>query len=516
MKKIINQIVLSSRLAPLLSGLLIAVAFPPFPTGFLAWIALLPLLASFIHDDFHMGFEKGFFYGIVLNLGILYWLSINQGTQWYYSLLSMLASVAFLAMFYGLAGSVVGIIGRKMGKIAGILSLPVVFTAMEWLRSLGSLGFTWNNLCYTQSSYLPLIQIVSFTGPFGLSLWIYLVNSLVFLLIYCWKEEKNRWASLLAVTFLFPLLFGSLILIGSWGESSVSQKLTVSVVQPNIDPNEKWNGNMYETNFERLFQLSRNEIINHNSEFVLWPETAVPTNLRINQRNSLTRVKRFVDDFEIPLMTGAPNYHRVNDQYQFYNSVFLIKPEQETPDIYSKIHLVPFGEYIPLSEYFEELKNLNLGQGNFIAGKNITVFKLIQSGASVFITSAVCFESSFSSLIRDGVNKGSQILAILTNDAWFGNSPAPYLHAAIARFRAVENHIPVVRAANTGISMIIDKNGRVLKKSAFNEKTALTATINIDKESTFYTKTGNWIGVVCVTIMILFTGLTFFRRNNET
>lgn len=131
------------------------------------------------------------------------------------------------------------------------------------------------------------------------------------------------------------------------------------------------------------------------------------------------------------------------------------------------------------------------------------------------MTAAICFESSFPDLIRKGVQKGSQLLTIVTNDAWFGNTSAPYLHAEIARFRAVENHIPVVRAANTGISMIIDKYGRVVKKTEYNVAAALSATLNVEKEKTFYSQTGNWIGVLCVILMSFLIIISIFRRNNE-
>ena len=508
----------SRRLAPLISGLLMVFAFPPLPTGFLAWFALLPLLYSFLKDDFHLGFEKGFIYGATLNLGILYWLAVNQGTQWYYSSLSMLSSVLFLALFYGLAGALIGYIGRKTSKTIAILSFPFVMTAMEWLRALGTLGFTWNNICYTQSTNLALIQMISFTGPFGLSLWLYLINALIFLVILNWKTDRNRPISILAILFIFPLLYGLVVLNGSAGDADFKgiQKLPVTIVQPNVDPNSKWEQSRFKDNIEKLLDLSQEGIDQNNSRLVVWPETAVPTYLRINRQNSLVNINEFAAENNIILITGAPdyNFNDKTEEYEFYNSVFYLNPPKSKPDIYRKMHLVPFGEYIPMSEHFESLKKLNLGQGNFIAGRDITLFNLSDDQYSFDMTAAICFESSFSNLIRKGVKKGSQLLAVVTNDAWFGNTSAPYLHAHIARFRAVENRIPVVRAANTGISMIIDSYGRVLKKSKFGEEKQLSTELIISKNKTFYTKTGNWIGSFCVVMVLFFIGLTIFRSKH--
>lgn len=517
MNKILQKIIKTRRLAPLISGLLIVAAFPPLPTGFLAWFALLPLLTSFFYDDFQFGFEKGFIYGFVLNLGVLYWLAVNQGTYWYYSSLSMISSVLFLAVFYGLAGSLVGVIGRRGSRKLGVLAFPFIFTALEWIRSLGVLGFTWNNLCYTQSSYDSVIQVVAFVGPFGLSLWIYLINTLLFTVMKNWKNPLVKFKSVTAIIFVFPFVFGFLILqsVDKQLANKKARTLKVTVIQPNMDPNEKWNIDNYRANMNNLFQLSRKDIIENESELLVWPETAVPTYIRLNRRNSKKEITNFLHEHSVYLITGVPDYEYHKKEYKFYNSVFYMNPDSTDFQKYRKMHLVPFGEYIPLSEHFEELKKLNLGQGNFIAGKKISVFNLPKNDYSIALTSAICFESSFPDLIRKGAQKGSQLLAIVTNDAWFGNTSAPYLHAEIARFRAVENHIPVVRAANTGISMIIDKYGRTIKESGFNRAEALSAELNIEKEKTFYSQTGNWIGVLCVILMSFLIFISIFRRNNE-
>ena len=517
MKKNLHKILKSGKLAPFLSGLLVIFSLPPFNLGFLAYIALLPLLASFHNDNFYFGFEKGFIYGFVLNLGVMYWLSVNQGTYWYFSTLSMIASVLFLALFYGLAGSVVSIIGRRIGGETALVTMPLVFTILEWLRSYGTMGFTWNNLCYSQSCFETVMQIAAFTGPFGISLWIYVLNILIFFAILKWGRYKIRISGITIIVIIFPFLFGFLVLqiVDMGAGKPTSDMLNVTVVQPNINPNEKWEVEAYRNNMDNMFRLSKNEIDSNNTKLLVWPETAVPTYVRLNRRNSFNEIKAFLDRNQVALITGVPDYKRKNDDYLYYNAVFFMAPWLEQFDVYYKIHLVPFGEYIPLSSRFEDLKKLNLGQGNFEAGKNITLFEMKNREKPVTLSTAICFESSFPNLIRKGVKKGANLITIVTNDAWFANTSAPYLHAEIARFRAVENHTPVLRSANTGISMIIDKYGRIVKKSKFNKTDALSAKIDISKEKTFYSQTGNWIGIICVITLSYLLIFSYIRRRNE-
>ncbi|MBU0712767.1 apolipoprotein N-acyltransferase [bacterium] len=503
------------------SGLLTVASFPPLPLGFLAYISLIPLMLLFLKEDYHLGFEKGYLFGLLLNLGIMYWLAFNQGTDWYWATLSMLAGVLFLALNYGLIGFLVGFIGRRWGPLAGLWSWPVVWVAVEYLRSFGKMGFTWNNLCYSQSQATQLIQFVSITGANGVSFLVVLINVL---LITIWLQSgKNRRRiprPVVAIVGLFLLLE----IFGIWQLRGVSnreprRKVHVSLIQPNVDPNEKWDRDSFYTVMQLLHDLSDSSAIEPR-DLIVWPETATPTYLRKNRGRSLDRIYRHLEQLDSHLLTGVPDFEFEDDEtYKVYNATFLLRPHDQRIESYRKMKLVPFGEYIPLAELFPNLNNLNLGQGLFQPGTEATVFhiplkvdSLANQDTTLDFSSVICFESTFPYIVRQGIRNGAELLAIVTNDAWYGNNSAPYLHMQIARFRAIENRVSVVRSANTGISCICDGQGRVLTQLGFGETGWLSAELEQGGPQTFYTRFGNWFGVLNVIALCVLLGFSLMRR----
>ena len=504
----------------IISGLFTAAAFPPSPLGFLAYFSLIPLILVFVQDEFYLGFEKGFLFGVILSFGILYWLAFNKGTEWYWAFLSMTSGVLFLALNYGVIGILIGIIGRRLGKTAGIWSFPVIWVAIEFIRSFGTLGFTWSNLCYTQSNAIQLIQFASITGPHAVSFLIILINVLIYNIIFDPVSSKRKLTYITAILLLFliPEIYGLSVLQKS-NRMNDSRTVCVGLIQPNVDPNAKWNSKYFKNNMQLLHDLTDSVTI-EALDLVVWPESATPTYLRRNRRHSLDKIIDHISTLDVSLVTGVPDYELTSsEEYKAYNAVFLLRPSSYNIESYRKIKLVPLGEYIPLSGVFPDLNNLNLGQGNFDAGEEVNVFqvplkviKLQSSDTTLFFTTVVCYESTFPYIVREGARKGSEMLIIVSNDAWFGFTSAPFLHAEISRFRAIENRIPVVRSANTGVSMIIDSYGRVLKRIGLGKLGWLSAEIQQGNPKTLYTKFGNWFGCLCVLISSGFLVICFFKR----
>lgn len=503
-----------------LSGILTILALPPFSLGFLAYFCLIPLFYIFIRDDFYYGFEKGLIFGFVLNLGVLYWLAVNQGANWYWAFLSMIIGVLFLSLGYGVGGFFLGYLGRRFGRKYWFFTVPFIWTSMEFLRTFGVLGFNWNNLCYTQVKAVQLIQHASIFGSHGVSYWIVLVNIVFFLIIRNLgkggKDSRNL-VIVLGLLFLIPEVYGLIKIKRYENNANKMTEVSIGLIQPNVDPNEKWVRSAFKKNMQLLYDLT-DSISIKPLHIVVWPETATPTYLRRNYRNTMTKIFSFLEERNLYLLTGTPDYD-IGDssEYKFFNSTFFVDPYKKEYEKYRKIKLVPFGEYIPLSEVFPDLKKLNLGQGNFLSGDEIKVFEMpITNHESVTDTlhfsSAICYESTFPTLILDGSRLGSEMLIIVSNDAWFGNTSAPYLHAEIARFRAIENGFPVIRSANTGISVIYDAMGQVIKKLDFGKRGWLASKVRISKTKTFYQKYGNWFNYLCVIISIGVVFLGFFRR----
>ncbi len=504
----------------LLSGIMTVFAFPPFPSGFLAYFALVPLIYTFWRADFHFGFEKGYFYGFVLNFGILYWLALNKGTTWYWATLSMLSAVFFVSLNYGAIGLLVGFIGRRLGKQAGLYAFALVWVAIEYIRTFGTLGFTWNNLAYTQSHAVQLIQMAAVIGPSGVSLWIVVINLLIFTLLrrIYHKQPMMRLIMVLGLLFLIPEGYGAWTLYKA-DQPNHRYQVSVGLVQPNIDPNAKWNHDSFQQNMRILHDLT-DSVATQPRDLIVWPETATPTFLRRNHFGALDEIFDHLDRLGAALLTGVPDYeYQSNGEYKIYNATFLLQAHSRTIRDYRKIRLVPFGEYIPLSGYFPELKKLNLGQGNFDAGTEMKVYQIPlkclangQTDSTLYFNSVICYESTFPEIIRNAAQKGSELLVIVSNDAWFGRTSAPYLHAEIARFRAIENHLPVVRSANTGVSLIIDPNGRELRRLGFGKEGYLVASVPQGRPDTFFVRFGNWVGIVSVILSSGLLLITIFKK----
>ena len=272
--------------------------------------------------------------------------------------------------------------------------------------------------------------------------------------------------------------------------SPAGSDLKVLLVQGNVDPRAKWLEDP-DSSFAIYEALTREAVKETHPDLVLWPETAIPAYLG-HQQSSQHRVRRFAAEIGAAILTGAPHYELIpGGGYQRYNSAFFFPADGSAPQRYDKIRLVPFGERVPFQKWFPSLGELNFGQAEFTAGKNYAVFSLAR-GARV--APQICFESVFGDETRHFVLGGAQVLCNLTNDGWYGNSSGPYQHAALVRFRSIETRRPLVRAANTGISLAVDQAGRVLERIPYNVKG--TRMVSIQAGSgylTFYVRHGELI-----------------------
>jgi len=211
-------------------------------------------------------------------------------------------------------------------------------------------------------------------------------------------------------------------------------------------------------------------------------------------------------------LTGSPDYaHLGGEEYQYFNSAFFFVPGRTEVQRYSKMRLVPFSEKIPYDEKVYLLRKINFGESDFTPGRDYTLFRHPQGKFAVLI----CFESIFPQLAREFHLRGADFLVNITNDGWFGKTPAPYQHAQIAIFRAIENRMSIARCANTGVSMIIDPFGRVSNKTPIFVREGVVADLSLWKQTTFYTRRGEWLSWACVAVAGLFLIVAPFRRKKE-
>jgi apolipoprotein N-acyltransferase len=444
--------------------------------------------------------KLAFLAAITANFISLYWIAFNSGAGFIPVFASLIGAILYLGIFWSGMGYLVAFIEKRSSK--GLIVLPFVWVTMELIRSLGALGFPWINLGLTQTEYLPLIQMADITGSYGISFWIILINIGFYLALI----SKNKRKYLILTSLIFVLVFSyGLIRINTIDEIN-SAPVSIAITQPNINPDKKWEPESREEIFS-LMNGFLDSALNLKPDLVLWPESAVPAYLRLSSHRRRPIIERLAKA-NIPLLSGTVD--RIIDKdgdKVYYNSSIFIKPDGSIK-MYHKIHLVPFAEYIPLSGKFSSLKKLNFGQGNFTSGKEYTVFKL----DSAKFSNIICYESSMPVIVRKLVKNGAQFITIQANDGWLGKSAGPYQHFELAKLRAIENRVPIVRCANTGISGVINPIGIVQHKIPLGKKSIIKADILPAQNLTFYTKYGEVFAILCIMVsLIMFTAVWINR-----
>jgi len=486
----------------ILSSLTVAaltLAFPPFKLGFLAYWGVIPFLILLENKNARETFRWGYFVGFIFSLATLSWIGWTTAPG---AISTILVHPFYYAIF-----AVLLIPLRRLWPNGYLVAVPFVWTAIEYVKSIGDLGFPWLTLGYTQTYYLRLIQYSSYTSVYGVSFWIVSLNVL---LLALWRfHENKRWVISLAVIlilfFVTPYLY-SLVVMPHTEEPK--EQIRVGIVQGNVDPYQKWEKGFVEENF-RIFETLSRETAKDKPDVVIWPETATPTWL-LRRPEHLSRVRALAAEIGTPILTGIPDYVFISDkEYRTFNAAALIYGDGRPIPTYAKMHLVPFGERVPFEDdipFFKEwLTKLEMGEGNWSPGSEIKLFELagpMTNGQSVameakHVAAIICFESIFPEEVAAFVRKGADLLVVITNDAWFGRPHAPfwmsggiYQHAQIAIFRAIENRISIARCANTGMTMTIDPFGRIKRRAPLFEPAVLNDVLPLRHETTFYTRHG--------------------------
>lgn len=506
------------------SGLLLGFSFPPFHFGWLAFVGFVPFLFAIDKaENYREAFKLSYVSFLLFNVVVIYWVGGWTKETDPFMMIGGIALILGHPLFFAVPILFYQFVRKKFGKNS-IFLFPFIYLSFEHLHSITEVAFPWLTVGYSQSYNLADIQFTSFTGLFGLSLQILLVNSLIAYAMMSWIENRKArrtqitaTLSMALVLIIVPEVYG-LIVLNAAKNAHYSRTLKIAVVQPNIDPYAKWSGSASE-----ILQTYENEtyhLANQNPELVVWPETAIPFYVLLPQDAYFRyQLQRFIDSNRVSLLSGLPLalYYSDNDSakpsthydefahkyYDAYNGAALFEPHLNVNQTYGKMILVPFAERIPYADAVPFLiKPLKWGVGisNWARGKDTTIFRL-RNG--VTFSTVICYESIFPDYVREFVKKGADFLVIITNDGWFGNSSGPYQHAAYAIVRAVENRRSVVRAANTGISEFINPYGLYIgKQTNLNEETTLVADIPIDNEATFYAQHGDWIAHVAEIVSI--------------
>ncbi len=507
----------------ILSGFLLTLSFPKAGFSWLAWFALVPLLAALRNLSPKNGFYIGLCAGLAHYLTLVYWLAHTMSTYGhlplYVSVPVLLLLSAYLALYVAIFSTVLTWLSPR--PIFLFLFIPFTWVSLEYIRSFLFTGFPWELIGYTQFNVLHLIQISDIFGVYGVSFCIALSNAAIFLAyLYLtgkdWqeKEVKARLAAGSVVTL--ALIFCFVWFYGIWRIQYVqklmshSPSIKVAIIQGNIDQAKKWDPAFQRASTEKYINLSL-LAKKHKPDLVVWPETATPFYFLHNVRLS-EMVKKGVHDTGTDFLIGSPSFNLGKNRVEYYNSAYLIGPEGNVYGRYDKAHLVPFGEYIPFKKWLPFLGKMVEGVGDFNPGIKGQTIKW----GDLRLGIQICYEIIFPHLSRAMVKNHASVLVNITNDAWYGRSSAPNQHFSMTILRAVENRRSIIRAANTGISGFIDPCGKVIAATPLFEDATITRSVPMLEETTFYSRFGDLFAMAClgVTLVAGFWGYLIRKYSN--
>ena len=498
----------------LLSGALLALSFPKFGHSACAWIALAPLMVAVAHRSHttRRAFALGWVTGAVYFSGTLYWLVETMTTFGGLATASAVFAaamlIAYLALFPAAFAVIQARLVRAMGKRA-LFAGPAIWVATEMGRTYVLDGFPWELLGYSQATVLPVAQIASVVGVYGLSALVALVSAAAAYATVA-PRDPRRWQ-------VCALVAAAVLATGVWGTLRIrTQALTragtgirVAVLQGNILQDQKWDPALRDAIMQRYIGMTR-EAIGRKAQFILWPESATPLPYEQDVARGES-IRRLAREAQVTLLIGSDQVEPVQPVLaanpppaRLYNAAYLIKPDGTTAAVYRKIHLVPFGEYVPFSRLLFFVGNLVEAVSDFTPGTEATLLPVAGHMAST----AICYEVIYSGLMRSFVTEGSELLTTITNDAWYGWSSAAYQHWEQASLRAIEEGRYLARAANTGISGFVDPYGRVLQRSNMFQSAVMAEDVRFLTGRTIYSRIGDVVGWISVAMTLALLAAT--------
>jgi apolipoprotein N-acyltransferase len=534
----------------LASGILLGASFPPSPLHSLAYVGLIPLLvlAESVATVWRtLRFSYVAF--LVFHVITLYWTGgfVVGKDPW-----MMIAGGALLLihpLFYVAVVGLYLLVRNIRGLFVALAALPFLWIAFEYSHALGEFSFPWITLGNSQAYDLPRAQIAAVTSVYGISLFILLFNVVGFVLVS--KISTGRWplrssktiltVLMLTAVYLIPWIYGKVAMSRLEPEQK-NPNIKVGIVQPNIDPWEKWgsSGPNRWAGFEKQLEIllaSTRQLATEQPDLVVWPETAIPFRILLPQNEIyLTWLRSQLDTLGIPLLTGLPSTVWYDSSeapltasrnplgrgyYDDFNSATVFIPGQAVGSIYRKIVLVPFAERIPYAETFRfliEPFQWSVGIGMWGIGKDTVVFRLPRKdGGVTHFSTMICYESVYPNFVREFVKRGAEFLVIITNDSWWGKTPGAYQHASYASFRAIENRRWIVRVANGGISGLVDPSGVLMNATTLYSATTVTGLLQPRTEETFYARHGDVFAISCSAVAIVFVFFALLpKRKRET
>jgi apolipoprotein N-acyltransferase len=502
------------------SGLALGLAFPKFDYGLLAWVAFVPFFYAIEGESLRRVFGWAWLQGFASYVASLYWIPIPlhdfADVRMEFAILPMMLLAGIVAIDAAVAIWAGEFVARRT-RIPAVLTMPVAWTAVEWIRTYFPIGFPWNLVGYTAYRSLELIQFAEFTGVYGVSALIIFFNAVVYVVIFRRGSRRLQTVSLSALTATMIVL----VAFGAWRIANLKNApsngtFKVAMVQGNIPQSLKWDPKFLPQSYKVYADETANAA-KLGVDLIVWPEAAAaflfqpddlyPASLT-EDADYRTKLLTLAHDTGDPILFGAPALAvRDGRVAGFYNRAYLVSGKGEVTAHYDKMQLVPFGEYVPARSILGFFVNRVVhGMGDMMPGDQQTLFSV--KGATLGVL--ICYESIFPDLTRREVKLGANVLVNITNDAWYGESSAPYQVLAMATMRSVETKVPMVRVANTGVSAIIEPSGEITDRTPLFKRGTEIETVSWRPVRTLYTIVGDLFAEICFVLSIV--GLLFAWR----
>ncbi len=511
----------NDRLLLVLSGLMLGISFPPFPFPFslLLFFGLIPYFFVIQKKETLAEISRATYLTFfVFSVITLYWVGSWQKEADPFLMISGGVLLFFNPILF-LIPSTLLYLARRVFKTKSVIFLfPIFWITYEYMYMLTDLSFPWLTLGNGMATFIPFIQAADIVGAVGVSLIIVYINVFLYRALESYIKSKRLFVINLSAALAIILLVTGYGIYKLETYKINTKTIKVGLIQPNLDPWDKWDVNNLDGLTGIYMRLSK-EAVDKGAKLIVWPETALPVFLTDGSYNSIVdSIYSFVRRNDVFLLTGMPDarfyfkgdkippdakYSKLNGYYYTtYNGILLFSPYTSRLQRYGKMKLVPFGERVPFVDTFPFLGDLikwGVGISGWNVGRDTTNFTFpypLQgknpayrtNHDSISIDGLVCFESVFPYFVADFVQRGAQIITVVTNDSWYGRSSGPYQHKEISVLRAIENRRAVVRAANGGISCIIDPLGRTVTESKLFTSTIIVGSVPIESGETFFTR----------------------------
>jgi apolipoprotein N-acyltransferase len=499
-------------LLSLVSWVLMALSFPPFPLGPGALIFLVPWFCVLKTASKKTALLSSYLGAFSFNAISIYWLyHVGEVAPPALIFSGIFLGVSFLSLFTLLCAWVfVKTRDIYFGKFSLLFLFPLFWAGIEVLSSKGDMSFPWLSLGLVFGNSIEFMQAFTLFGVFGCSALIIASNMCLSAAILKRKKKLG----------LAPVALAAIFYIGGYGiiayeENDVNAEdtLTVAVVQPSIHQTKKWSKAYFDSVMGQTWNLF--ETLDPSEiELILFPETAIPDfiNARYKEQEFL---ENYAKQNNTAIVIGTlnrvwdrKNENRKKKKYSIYNSAFLFDFGYPVAE-YRKIHLVPFSEKVPFDDIFPVINYVDLGSGNFSPGDSLSIW---QPGN---FSPLICYEAIYGSILREAKQKEAKFIANIVNDGWFMKSTAPYQHFNLVRAHAVENGIGVIRAANTGISAFIEPNGKVIGKTELFEQKIIVHDMPLKTRFTLYSVIGDYIELILFVFSLLMILAAIIIKNPQ-